>query len=215
MGNRNGGGNSGAMRVTMDSRVVLANNLCAFNDGGLYLQRSCVRVFRNTILDPILFKDYKDELAGTEFLNNVIGDRFTVPGEVTVKGNLLAEGASQSGATNGGPIFVNDEIAGRAERVMYDGERLVTTILVGDAEFPPQGLTARILRFGDYLRVIRTNNRKSLEFWGPIPTELADAEAPEFLVLPTYRLNTEAQSAGHDFAGIRPLPFWRMPGLSR
>ena len=40
MGNRHRGSNSGAMRVTMESRALIANNVIAENKGGPYLQRS-------------------------------------------------------------------------------------------------------------------------------------------------------------------------------
>ena len=71
VGNTNSSHNSGATRITMESRVELTDNLIARNKGGLYLQRSEITAKRNTVWQDWRFLEDKDTLGPSVFTGNI------------------------------------------------------------------------------------------------------------------------------------------------
>jgi parallel beta-helix repeat protein len=89
VGNENPNENSGAMRITMESRVILSNNIIAENKGGMYLQRSEISATNNTVWQDYRFIEYKEGLGPSRFEGNILKgpvDAFEAP--VTFKGNM-------------------------------------------------------------------------------------------------------------------------------
>ena len=82
-GNRNPSNNSGATRITMESRGLVGRNVAAQNRG-FYLQRSELDVVDNTILEDTLFIESKEGLGQSKFRNNIVWGGFESGAVVTV-----------------------------------------------------------------------------------------------------------------------------------
>jgi len=195
IGNRNSSGNSGAMRVTMETRARFADNLIAENLGGFYLQRSEIIAERNTIWQDWCFLEDKPSLGPSRFTGNILkGPAGPVQARVTFAHNAAER------SVPGGPhlavadLFVDDAVQGELTDLRFDAATCTTTVTT--AAPLPSGLNGRALRMADnrakggQWRVIARADGHEIVLWGRLD---AVTKAPRFFeVLRTFTPRAEA-----------------------
>jgi hypothetical protein len=197
VGNANSSRNSGAMRVTMESRAVFRNNLITENAGGFYLQRSEVVAEGNTVWQDWRFVEDKPSLGPSRFVRNVLlGPVGEVEARVTLSGNMAEDAAP------GGPhlpvtdIFEADGVSGELDDLRFDAARHTTTVV---SKSPlPAGVNwvNRPIRMSDNLakggqwRVIAAATGNEIVIWGRLD---AVTKAPRYFeVLRTFTPRPDA-----------------------
>ncbi len=90
MGGKNPSMNSGAFRITMETRGELSNNLIAYNSG-VYFQRSDLGIYNNTIIDNVLLLETKEGLNPCQLKNNIILGKMILDTKADFKNNLVLE----------------------------------------------------------------------------------------------------------------------------
>jgi len=183
-----GKNSSGAMRVTMESRALIENNIIAENPGGLHLQRSELVLRNNTILDDLGYIEEKATVAPGILVNNILRGHVSIQNKATldycnVKGGFLGKGNFDAD-----PGFVDDGVKGNVISRVADLGRFVTKLTVISARLKPHDLAGRAIRVGEEWSVVQDNAEGSITVWGS-PGEKSPAESPmEFRVPPRYRL---------------------------
>lgn len=176
-GNRSSAPNSGAMRIAMQARARLLNNVVVHNPGGVYVQSSAAVLWNNTI-DAFLFvNDSKAsrQLPGPTWLMNTIvrGDRTEKTPIDRAEGNLTG---AQSEA-----CFVRDAVQGIATELAVDAQGL-TTALSSDVRFG--NLAMRAVRVAGRWSVVKESAPGKLIVWG----NLAQGAPAEFFVAESFHL---------------------------
>ncbi len=200
-GNTNSSRNSGATRITMESRGRVANNVAALNPG-FYLQRSELDVVNNTILENTLLIETKDGLRPTRFRDNVVLGAFDPEPVAEISGNLLSDGSVRQGNTVGEPVFLDDGLLLRVVAANGSAAHHQSTLRLAKA--PGVALENRVVRSGDRWGVVRSVSGNTLTVWGDL------SSAAELSVLPTYRQSTSSPGFGKGAdaeratAGYRP-----------
>lgn len=191
VGNENRTRNSGAMRITMETRARFAHNVIAENAGGFYLQRSEMDVERNTVWQDWQFVEDKASLGPSRFAGNVLkGPAGPVEARVSFAGNMA------EAKVPGGPhravedIFLEDAVAGELVDLRFDAATCTTT-LTTKAPLPSGvNLAGRAVRMADNLakggqwRVIARAEGRELVIWGRLD---AVTKTPKFFhILRTF-----------------------------
>lgn len=215
VGNANPNRNSGAMRVTMESRATLVNNIVARNSGGVYLQRSEIVLRNKTILDSVQFAEEKETVGPGNLVNNIFWGGLDLKATATVAHCDANQALAGTGNLNSDPLLTDDGRRQSVRAVAYDNQRFVTTLeLLPDAALQTNELVGRPLRFGERWVVVKSNSDTNILVWG----DLAKSALPalgEFEVPPTWRLRagspcldrgTNEGAPSKDFEGDpRPL----------
>jgi hypothetical protein len=192
VGNSNFSHNSGAMRVTMETRAHFANNLITENTGGFYLQRSEIVAENNTVWQDWQFVEDKPTLGPSRFTGNVLkGPAGPVEARVTFAGNMA------EARVPGGPhqpvadIFAEDGVRGGLATLAFDPVTC-TTVLTTQAPLPAGDYANRPVRFSDnpdfakggQWRVIASASGNRIVLWGRLD---AVTKAPKYFdVLRTF-----------------------------
>ena len=148
-GNTNPSRNSGATRITMESRGRVAGNVAALNNG-FYLQRSELEVTDNTILEDTLLIETKEGLEPTRFSNNIVTGSLESDGTATVTASLFRDGAAGEGNTAGQPEFLEDGKELQVLGTSYSASNHQTQVDVS-ALLSPDDLTGRVVVSGNDL----------------------------------------------------------------
>ena len=196
-GNRNPWGNSGAMRFTMESRGLIANNIMAHNTG-FYIQRSEATVVNNTILENVLFVEAKAGLEASVAANNIIWGETRFHAAVSVTYSNLREPHDGAGNISAEPRFVDDWIPLRSLTSIYDRARRVTEIYLSGDGFETNELVNRVMKAGPRWGVVKSNRANRLIVWGDVAGEV------DLMILPTYRLRPD--SPGVDKGALAGAP---------
>src|SRR5205823_6376476 len=106
--------NSGAMRVTMESRVLFRDNLITENQGGFYLQRSEITAERNTVWQDWRFVEDKPSLGPSRLTGNILKGPLSgkIDVRATLEHNMIEPGAGEADALAVSDVFEEDGIAG-------------------------------------------------------------------------------------------------------
>ncbi len=191
VGNINGSRNSGAMRVTMESRARFTDNVIAENAGGFYLQRSEIVAERNTVWQDWRFVEDKASLGPSRFIGNILkGPAEAVEARVTFTGNMAG------GDVPGGPhrpvedVFLADGVRGELASLHFDPETM-TTVLVTKERLPPGvDYAGRAIKLADNLarggqwRVVSVAEGSKILIWGRLD---AVTKAPAYFeILRTF-----------------------------
>lgn len=190
IGNTNASRNSGAMRVTMETRARFTNNLITGNAGGFYLQRSEIVAERNTVWQEWQFLEDKPSLGPSRFVGNIFkGPTGSVESRrVTFAGNMAPA------STPGGPhlpvedIFVEDGVAGDLTGLQFDAVTCTTTVTTSQP-LPAADYVNRVVRMSDgrqggQARVIARASGSEIVIWGRLD---AVTKAPRhFEILRTF-----------------------------
>ncbi len=196
-GNTNPSRNSGATRITMESRGRVTGNIAALNNG-FYLQRSELEATNNTILEDTLLIETKEGLQPTRFSNNIVSGSLEHDGTATVTASMFRDGAAGEGNTAGLPEFLED---GRELQVLatsYSASSHQTQVDIS-APLPPADLTGRVVVSGDDWGVIHSASGRHLTLWGDLRS------ATELRLLPTYRQTTSSPGFGKGFDAARAV----------
>lgn len=208
VGNSNTSRNSGAMRVTMESRARFQDNVIAENAGGFYLQRSEVVAERNTVWQEWRFVEDKPTLGPSRFTGNILkGPADAVQARVTFAGNMAGEGVPGGPHLTVEDVFLADGLRGGLTDLRFDPVTLTTVLTT--RERLPEGveLAGRAIKLGDNLarggqwRVIARARGTELVIWGRLD---AVTKAPAYFeVLRTF---TPKAGAAAGLGARRPNP---------
>jgi hypothetical protein len=198
VGNRNSSRNSGAMRVTMESRARFTDNIIAENDGGFYLQRSEIVAEHNTIWQDWRFLEDKPNLAPSRLSGNIL--RGPLDGQVearaTLTHNMAEPGKAGADSIPVADVFAQDELKGKIAGVRFDPATGTSTVRV--AEALPAGTKLAGRPFGlaqgksAQWRVIKDvrGGGREVVIWGRIEPETKPPES--FTVMRTFTLRGDA-----------------------
>jgi hypothetical protein len=196
-GNANSTRNSGAMRITMESRVRLAGNVIAENAGGMYLQRSEVRAERNTVWQDWRFVEDKPSLGPSRFSGNILkGPVAAVEARVTFERNMVEPGVAGSDGIAVADVFLEDGLEGRLQGARFDPVTLTTVLTTVDplpaADYSGRAVAIGGTRGGGQWRVIKRAAGNTIELWGRL--EATTGGHGRFEVLRTFTLRPDAPS---------------------
>ena len=195
VGNTNSAKNSGAMRVTMESRATFRDNLITENQGGFYLQRSEIVAERNTVWQDWRFVEDKPSLGPSRLAGNILKGPLAAPlaARVTLARNM-AEPALGGDPLAVADIFVDDAIEGKIAALRFDPATMSTTITTAAPLARPSALTGRPVGLGNgknsQWRVIQRAADRTLVVWGRLEAETNPAT--QFAVLRTFTLKPNA-----------------------
>jgi hypothetical protein len=159
--NANRSRNSGAFRITMESRGLVEGNFVALNDGGAYFERSELTIRRNVILDNVLLVETKQGLRPSILEGNLIWGELRLEAPAELSNNLLR------GQWRPSPDRLNDRrLSFPVLAATYSRTRMTTRILLAGANFDEGKLRGRVVHAGDRWGVVRDNGRVDIEVWG-------------------------------------------------
>jgi hypothetical protein len=183
-GNANRSGDSGALRLTMESRVLFANNVVVDNLSGVYLQRSELQILNNTFGDAVLFVETKPGIKPAVFANNIIWGPFrpNAPAKVEFNYFKYKPGDAVHDNLNEPPAFAEDGMRLIGEKSSYQPDRFVTDLTVASPALRPGELTNRVVQIGQKWGVIRSNTASHVTIWGDFSRDRI------LQVLPSYQL---------------------------
>ena len=196
VGNRNSSDNSGAMRITMESRVHFKGNVIAENWGGMYLQRSEMIVENNTIWQDWKFLEDKDTLGPSKFTGNVLkGPVGDIEANVSFHGNMMEPKVKDDARIEVSDIFLNDSISGEIESIRFDWNTYTTVFKLSKRLPSRPNLANRSVRIsedhdGGQWRVIKSAKGNELVIWGALTATTGTMDA--FDVLRTFTLKPDA-----------------------
>lgn len=196
VGNRNSSDNSGAMRITMESRVHFTDNIIAENYGGMYLQRSEMIVENNTVWQDWKFLEDKDTLGPSKFTGNVLkGPVGDIEANVSFHGNMMESKVKDAARIEVSDIFENDAVSGEFGTIRFDRETY-TTVIKTTKRLPSKvDLANRSVRISDdhdggQWRVIKSAKGNELVIWGALTATTGAMST--FDVLRTFTLKADA-----------------------
>ena len=176
MGNRNPSLNSGATRMTMESRGEFSNNLAAFNNG-VYFQRSDLAIYNNTIIDNLLLIETKEGLNPCRMKNTLVMGKIDIQIEADISFSLLLDTNKEKPSVQ--VSFVEDEIKLETIDVMTGDERLETRLVV-QGDYKQNSLKNRIVRAGNRFTLVKYNQGNEIFLWDDLSAER------DFLIMPSY-----------------------------
>ena len=196
VGNTNSSKNSGAMRVTMESRATFRNNLITENDGGFYLQRSEIVAERNTVWQDWRFVEDKASLGPSRFRGNILKGPLAgkIEARAALAHNMAEPVAGGSDSLPVADVFEDDGHRGKITGVRYDARTFSTVITVAENIAASGPLAGRLFGLqqgrGAQWRVIKQASGRDVVVWGRLEPETKSAE--EFRVLRTFSLKANA-----------------------
>ena len=196
-GNTNPSRNSGALRITMESRGLVTRNVAALNSG-FYLQRSELEVTDNTILEDTILIETKEGLEPTRFSNNIVTGSFESDGTAIGTGSLARDGFRDEGNEAGLPEFLEDAAELQVVASSYSPSRLQTHVTVA-APLPADDLAGRVVVSHDDWGVVYSASGRHLTIWGSLRF------ATELRMLPTYRQIADSPGFGKGFDAARAV----------
>ena len=196
VGNTNSAKNSGAMRVTMESRATFRDNLITENQGGFYLQRSEIIAERNTVWQDWRFVEDKPSLGPSVLTGNILKGPFD--GKVEVRATLSRNMAEPSaGGLDSLPVtdvFLADGQTGEIAGLHYDPATFTTVVTTPAPLSAPDRLTGRPVKFAQGKNgqwgVIKSARAREFMVWGRLEPETKHPKA--FEVLRTFTLKPDA-----------------------
>lgn len=190
VGNTNSSRNSGAMRVTMETRARFTNNLVAENAGGFYLQRSEIVAEHNTIWQDWRFLEDKPTLGPSRIEGNIFKEAPAAveSKRVTISGNMAPEGTPGEKRQPVRDVFLDDGVRGRLLDLHFDPNTCTTTVRT-EEPLEASDYAGRAVRMSDSAtggqwRVIASASGTRIVVWGRLD---AVTKAPKFFeILRTF-----------------------------
>ncbi|MBL8228525.1 MAG: right-handed parallel beta-helix repeat-containing protein [Bryobacterales bacterium] len=206
-GNRNASMNSGAFRITMESRATFVNNVVAENQGA-YFQRSEVDIAHNTFVDDVLITETKAGLRLPVLVNNILWKALRMDVDGRAEGNLSR--AELTGANVRGEAgFVDDGPVVIAESATYRADIYATEVRMRESVAKSEWMDRPVLA-GDRWTVVRSASGNVLSLWGD------HSRVRSFRVQPSYAIDAKSAAVDRAVEGprvetdIRGVP--RKPG---
>lgn len=154
-GNRNSTRNSGAFRITMESRVRFERNVTLENEG-VYFQRSEVLAAGNTFLDDVRVTETKDGLGAYVFRRNRLARGFASDVPLVEEDNLRGREAARAAGEE--TVFFDS--------ARYDPRTFLTTVIL--AQPYRREWTLRLAQSGDRWSVIQGGAGREARLWGDL-----------------------------------------------
>ncbi len=195
VGNTNTAKNSGAMRVTMESRATFRDNVITENQGGFYLQRSEIVAERNTVWQDWRFVEDKPSLGPSRLSGNILKGPLggKIEARATLARNMAEPVAGGSDTVTVANVFENDGATGAITGLRFDPTTL-TTVVTAAADLPQPALAGRLIGLSQgknaQWRVIQRTTARDIVVWGRLEPETN--AATEFTVLRTFTLKPGA-----------------------
>ncbi len=193
-GNTNASKNSGALRITMESRGLVKGNIAALNPG-FYLQRSELEVVDNTIVEDLIVIETKQGLAPMEVRGNVL------------LGTLHTDGTANIFDNRRRASFLEDGIELPVLGVSYAAARAQTTLKVPD--LGGADLTGRVAVDQCRWGLVESASEGRLSLWGDF------RGATEIRILPTYQQTTSSVAFGFGADAARALSQFKPQRINR
>lgn len=207
-GNENGSLNSGGMRLAMDARVAIRNNIMA-RDARLYVQDSEVEIVNNTILEDIVFRDMAKRSAQSTVLNNIFWGELKLPRETVVGYCNVRNGHHGKANISSESHFAKDQVEFSVISTSYCASEHFTTLKISARSLKPGELANRVVRVDHRWGVVKATDEREISVWGNV------SGVRELRVLPTFQLHPESpcidrgtqdSAPPHDiFGDTRPL----------
>ena len=198
-GNTNPSRNSGALRITMESRGLVTRNVAALN-GGFYLQRSELEVTDNTILEDTILIETKEGLEPIRFGNNIVTGAVEHDGTAVVSASLIRDGLIGGGEGNiaGVPELLEDASELQVVATSFSPSTHQTHVTVA-APLPAVDLTNRVVASRGGWGVVHSASGRNLTLWGN------HRAVTELRMLPTYRQIADSPGFGKGFDAARAV----------
>jgi len=202
-GNRNSSHNSGATRITMETRGLIAHNIAALNEG-FYIQRSEALVENNTILENLIFIETKKGLKPSVFKNNIIWGNVDYDTKASVTESLFRDGFEGKGNIKGAPSFIDDILHLSPLSSSFIKNDFQTKILLSQS-LAGKNLVNRVVVSGDKWGVVKSLSGNTLTLWGDL------SGVTQLTVVSTFTQTKSSKGAGkgadqtaHKGAGYQP-----------
>ncbi len=205
-GNTNQGGNSSALRFTMEGRGRFSNNVCVENQA-LYFQRSEAEIVNNTIMHSFRIVETKQGLGPSKLINNIIWAPMVVEAPVVISHCNLKEPREGEGNISRMPEFVKDGISLAVESTRCDDQQFSTYLRIRGG-VPGRHLVGRAVESQGKWSVVRSIDEHGLTVWGDFDGSRELRFPPTGHLAPGspgVDLGSVVQSVPHDMGGeMRP-----------
>lgn len=187
-GNTNSSRNSGATRITMETRGRIEGNIAALNPG-FYIQRTEGTIVNNTILEDFIFIETKESLKPSTFDNNIVWGSVDYDTKATVTNSLFRDGFAGEGNVQGEPSFVDDTVSASVLSASYSKADFQTKVLLS-APLDPAEMQDRVVVADGKWAVVKAATANSLTLWGDL------SAAKDLTVISRYEQAAESAGAG-------------------
>lgn len=196
--NSNSSRNSGAFRITMESRGSFTNNICAYNTG-TYFQRSEFEIFNNTLLENFILIETKEGLGKSFVGNNIIWGDLNIDAPAEIYNNNSRIKLSGTENISKDPVFNKDTFRIEPISSSFNNINQTTTLFLSNSGFKDNQLTGRVVKAGEKWSVVRSNTRDHVELWGDFSGEL------EVFVLSSFQIskNSPCIDSGKNISAVR------------
>jgi len=184
-GNTNPGRSSGGIRMTMQARATLLNNILSENDQ-LDIQSSDVQVTNNTLMEDVVFHECTATLAPRFVTNNIIWGKLQYECKSPITYSNIRDGFPGQGNLSKTPLFVEDQRRFVATAANFDAVRFVTVIEHSTTGLEKDALTGRVVKAGERWSAVKTNRGNRIVVWGDL-SDVAELTLPS-----TYRLQPQS-----------------------
>ena len=196
VGNTNSSKNSGAMRVTMESRATFRDNVIAENQGGFYLQRSEIVAERNTVWQDWRLVEDKESLGASRLAGNILKGPLEekVEARVEFTRNMMPVVTGVSDAIPVSDVFERDGLFGKIADIRYVPADFTTAIRLVEPLAEAAALGGRPIGLvqgrGMQWHLIKRARDREIVVWGRIPSETKTPDA--YQIMRTFTLTRNA-----------------------
>lgn len=183
--NSNSSKNSGAFRITMETRGSFLNNICVYNTG-TYFQRSEMEIYNNTLLENFILIETKEGLEKSFVANNIIwGDlNIDAPAEFSNNNTRKIIGGKDNFSKD--PLFIKDSFRMEPILTAFNNMNQTTYLLTSNSKYKENELVGRVVKAGNKWSVVKANSNNSIELWGDLSGEL------EVFVLSSFQVDKDS-----------------------
>ena len=174
-GNENRGLNSGGIRLTMQARATVQNNILA-HDARFQIQNCQAIIANNTILENTTLEEMPQHTAANLLDQNIFWARL----HVRKKGTKIPNDAPRVGQQ---PHFLDDQKLLTIESSSYDAHQHFTILKIKDGQLAENQLSRRVVRFQHRWGVVKSNSDSQIAVWGDV------TGYSKCSVLPTFQLH--------------------------
>lgn len=177
--------NSGAFRITMETRGSFTNNICVYNTG-VYFQRSELEIFNNTLLENFILIETKEGLGKSYIANNIIWGDLRIDAPAEFSNNNSRIGIIGKDNFSKDPRFIKDSFRFEPILTPFNNLKQTTYLLMFNSNYKENELVGRVVKAGNKWSVIKANDKSGIEVWGDLSGEL------EVLILPTFKVGIDS-----------------------